>query len=122
MTASRASFPKTDRLRHAEEFRAVLKKAHSVREDGVELYVLENFAARKNRLGIVVSRRVFKHAVDRNRIKRTAREFFRLLKAQSLGNFDLVVRILSSDKILTSNKLREILTRLFKRAGVLANG
>lgn len=46
------------------------------------------------RLGMVVSKRVFPHAVDRNRVRRRIREAFRQL-ASNLPPLDLVVRPLA---------------------------
>ena len=90
-----------------------------MREKGVALYFVENRPAEKSRLGIVVSRRVFKRARDRNRAKRIVREFFRLWKTRFQGNFDLVVRIIDHSNSCTHNSLREILIHLFRRAGIL---
>ena len=44
----------------------------------------------KSRLGLAISKKVYKKAVDRNLRKRIARETFRLQQTQ-LGNFDMVV-------------------------------
>ncbi|OGW85640.1 MAG: ribonuclease P protein component [Omnitrophica bacterium RIFCSPHIGHO2_02_FULL_46_11] len=119
MTASRTSFPRTERIKQAADFRTILKYAHVFRESGVALYCSQIPAQDKSRLGIVVSRRVLKNAVDRNRVKRVTREFFRLNKTNFRSNFDLVVRIIESGKSFKNNNLREVLNRLFKRAGVL---
>lgn len=43
------------------------------------------------RLGVIVSRKISKRAVDRNYIKRSIREFFRN-NQQQLGNLDVVIR------------------------------
>ncbi|GGC94318.1 ribonuclease P protein component [Halopseudomonas salina] len=42
------------------------------------------------RLGLVIAKKSVKRAVDRNRVKRIARESFRLNKSE-LGNLDIVV-------------------------------
>ena len=122
MTASGNSFPKTERLKRASQFRQILKNAHSVREEGVNLYFLGNSSADKSRLGIVVSRRVFKHASDRNRVKRAVREFFRLRKSKFRASFDFVVRVVDGSKLFENNRLQEILTHLFERAKVFQRG
>jgi ribonuclease P protein component len=43
------------------------------------------------RLGVVVSRRTFRRAVDRNRAKRLLREAFRLNRSRLRGRVDLVL-------------------------------
>jgi ribonuclease P protein component len=44
------------------------------------------------RLGLVVSKKVAKHAVDRNYMRRVLREFFRL-QQHAINHIDLVVRV-----------------------------
>ena len=118
MTASGNSFPKTERLKHSSEFRQLLKNESLVREDGVTLYFSKAPSQEKNRIGIIVSRRVFKRAVDRNRTKRKVREFFRLQKSKFQGRFDLVVKIVDGGNLFKDGNLERRLTHLFKRAGV----
>ena len=119
MTASKTSFPKTERIKQAADFRILFKQARMVRENGLALYFLKTPGPKKSRLGIVVSRRVLKNATDRNRVKRKIREFFRLHKADFQSNFDLIARVTDGSKLLEINNLDHILTRIFKRAGVL---
>ena len=118
MTAGKNSFPKAERLKYNTEFQQLLRTASSVRENGINLYFLEKPFLEKSRLGIVVSRRVFKRAVDRNRAKRKAREFFRLQKVNFQGNFELFVKIIDGHKLFYNNNLEKVLRHLFKRAGV----
>jgi len=121
MTASGNSFPKTERIKRSRDFQQLLRNARSVRENGVNLYFSEMPPAKKSRIGIVVSKRVFKHAVDRNRTKRKVREFFRLQKMKFQGNFDLVVRVVDGRKLFENNNLDKTLTCLFSRAGVFGS-
>jgi ribonuclease P protein component len=113
------SFPKTERLRRAEEFRDAIRNSRVFREDGVLLYCSPAKESGINRLGILVSRRAIKRATERNRIKRLIREFFRMHKKQFSASFDLIVRILGSDKLLELNNLEIVLNQLFARAGIL---
>jgi ribonuclease P protein component len=46
------------------------------------------------RLGLIVPKRVFPRAVDRNRMKRLLRELFRALQAR-LGSRDILIRVTS---------------------------
>ena len=127
---SSASFPKAGRLRRSGEFRSVLTKGKAVRENGLALYFVHHGAGKisegavaksaESRLGILVSKRVAKRAVDRNTIKRGAREYFRVAKNRLRGGFDIVIRAIPSGKHPEKKELREILNRLFERAGLLA--
>ena len=119
MTSSKTSFPKTERLRRSAEFRDIVRNSRALREDGVALYVSQNDSNQTSRLGILVSRRALKRAVDRNRAKRLIREFFRVQKENFLRPADLVVRILDSSNLLKINNLQNVINRLFVRAKML---
>lgn len=84
-----ARFPRRARLTRTADFRAVF--SDNVRSSGGDMTVL----ARKNdlgypRLGLAVSRRAVRRAVDRNRLKRLVRESFRR-HAACLQPMDYVV-------------------------------
>ena len=73
--------------------------------------------ARKNqfdhpRLGLVVRKKFLKKAVDRNRLKRLARENFRL-KQHQLGNLDIVLMNRSGCEDKTKKQLNQYIARAF---------
>jgi ribonuclease P protein component len=73
--------PQNARLRNSAEFRAVYGKGS--RFDGrlVTVFILPN-GLDCHRLGITASRKMARHAVDRNRAKRLLREAFRLRRPE----------------------------------------
>jgi ribonuclease P protein component len=73
--------PQNARLRNSAEFRAVYEKGS--RFDGrlMTVFVLSNGVG-EHRLGITASRKMARHAVDRNRAKRLLREAFRLSRTE----------------------------------------
>ena len=84
-------FPANMRLHKTDEFSSVFNFRCSV--GGTYLQVLARPNSLDNaRLGIIVSRKISKRAVDRNYIKRSLREYFRL-NQQGCGNLDVVVRV-----------------------------
>lgn len=73
-----ADFPRDKRLTQPGEYRRVFERGYHRRfqEKGLLLRVRENNYSHP-RLGLAIPKRALKRAVDRNRVKRLARESFR---------------------------------------------
>ena len=84
-----AAFGKSQRLLKPAEFKQVFEKRQSVHNAHFGIYAMTNTLGHA-RVGLVVSKKVSKKAVVRNRIKRQIREVFRL-QQQDLGAIDFVV-------------------------------
>ncbi|MDF9392883.1 MULTISPECIES: ribonuclease P protein component [Methylococcus] len=82
-------FPKSRRLTSAVEFRFVFEDACRSSDPWLTVLARPNNRAHA-RLGLALSRKQIRKAVDRNRIKRLVRESFRLRQAE-LGAVDYVV-------------------------------
>ncbi len=82
---------KSDKLLTEADFRRVLSLAHKsgprtqslLKVGSYKIYV--NKTVLKPRIGIAISRKVLKNAVDRNRVRRILKEFFRLNKESWRG-------------------------------------
>jgi len=86
----------------------------------IEVRYLANEKLKTSRLGVIVSRRAAKRASARNRLKRLAREFFRLNNAQLKGHYEIVVRFLRAEDVeLESSGVAETLRTLFKSAELI---
>lgn len=83
-------FTKEDRLRTGNDFTRVFRGGRRKKGATVE-FIWKRGAGNRTRLGLVVSRKAGK-AVVRNRIKRIAREVFRLNRHRLPEPLDLVVR------------------------------
>ena len=118
MRLAKTSFPKENRLRKSYEFLEIFKKGRSVREKNIALYFRKK-TLNENRFGIVVSRKAMPRAVDRNRVKRVTREFFRLKRTSSSQEHDIVIRLIGPFKALENKELRSILEILFTKAGLV---
>ena len=109
-----ARFTKAARLRHRQDFlraQAQGKRLHT-RHFGVTLAPM---AEGHPRLGLVATRRLGK-AVQRNRVKRLLREFFRRHQTE-LPTFDLVIMAKKGASALEYHQVEEELGRvLFSRA------
>lgn len=86
------SFPYQARLRTASEYGQVFRNAIGVGDACFRVLARPNGLA-FSRLGLAVSRKVDKRAVQRNRIKRVIREQFRTHQTwlASTGGLDIVV-------------------------------
>ncbi len=78
------------RLRKNSDFQRVKQQGHSVMSPLLVLTWMPNDVAR-TRVGFVVSKRITKHAVDRNYIKRLLSEAMRSLLPRLPDGLDIVV-------------------------------
>ena len=100
--AARAAFPRSARLLKPKQFQHVFARPRVCSDAYFKLLARDNDAGQA-RIGMAVSRRVDRHAVGRNRIKRIVRESFRHWRAdrrqtsleatgdQTLRGLDIVV-------------------------------
>jgi ribonuclease P protein component len=79
--AANAHFPKCAKLLKPAEFKHVFNAAKRAGDRHLTIFYTAN-ELNHPRLGLAVSKKVSKLAVDRNRIKRLARETFRLKQSQ----------------------------------------
>ncbi|HSP57619.1 MAG TPA: ribonuclease P protein component [Halomonas sp.] len=87
---SRQSFPRCLRLLNAEAYRSVFDKAvYKVHGKGLMALATPNELGHP-RLGLIVSKKNVRRAVDRNRFKRLVRESVRL-QQDRLPSVDIVV-------------------------------
>jgi len=82
------SLTKNERIQKSREFEEIFKKGERYSTENFLVIIHPNHYERR-RLGIVVSRKTG-NAVERNRIKRLVKEFFRLNKVQFPESCDLL--------------------------------
>jgi ribonuclease P protein component len=83
-------YSRKQRLR-GEDIDALLASGKGARRAGVSVLARPNELGCP-RLGLIIPRRVVPRAVDRNRMRRVLREWFRLNQPQ-LGNRDILIRV-----------------------------
>lgn len=106
-------FPRQARLTQARDYRAVFAGAERIADRYFTILVGRNKAGTA-RLGLAISRRRARRAVDRNRLKRLVREHFRH-KRRELGNLDCVVMAGPAAAGATRATLNASLERLWQR-------
>lgn len=109
-------FPKNSRLLTASDYQHVFKKAIKS-SDKYFTIIARKGRGDKNRLGLAISKKAVKHAVQRNRIKRVVREYFRLKQQPSKPNvnLDYVVMVRKGIERVPNELIFEALDRNFSR-------
>ena len=109
------SFTKADRILNRADFVQLSKPGTKLQNRHfIALYRPGRFD--RSRLGITVSRRVGK-AVTRNRIKRFAREYFRLNRQEMTGNWDINLIVKKEATGLSSQEVLSSLQNIFRKIG-----
>jgi ribonuclease P protein component len=106
-------FKKTDRILKRSDFLAVSLKGSKVYNKYFILIHLPN-EHKNNRLGITVTKRVGK-SVERNKIKRYCREFFRLNRCTIPENIDINIIVKKNALALDSERMFLALENIFKK-------
>ena len=97
--------PKENRLKKKSAFNATYKTGKIIRLDGITLFCGKKKTADfPTKIGFVVSKKIHKRAVKRNRIKRLMRESIRLLIKENKFSSDCMSLIfVASQKQLNKN-------------------
>lgn len=100
--------------------RHVYRNGKTVRGPLCALKYGENPRRKTYRLAVVVSKKVAKSAVLRNRIRRRIYEAVRLLEDKITGPYDLVITVFH-DQLATvdSDELNQVIKAQLKQAGVI---
>jgi len=106
------------RLRKNSEFQRVKQQGHSIMSPLLVLAWMPNDVA-KTRVGFVISKRIAKHAVDRNSMKRLLSEAMRGLLPGLPGGLDIVVSARQKANTANLRILEQDLLTLLRRAKLL---
>jgi ribonuclease P protein component len=106
------------RLRKNSEFQRVKQQGHSIVSPLLILAWMPNNEAR-TRVGFVVSKRITKHAVDRNYIKRLLSEAMRNLLPKLPNGLDIVVSARQKANTANLRMLEQDMATLLRRAKLL---
>ena len=97
--------------------RYVYTKGKAVRSQLFTVKYIENTRRKHSRFSVVVSKKVVKSAVGRNRIRRRLYEYIRTHQPQLQGVYDIVVICTSPElRTLPYAQIDEQLTTLFAKA------
>jgi len=107
---------KENRLTKKNDFERVYKKGRGLKADSLFLKILENDKG-VTRIGIVVSKKVSKKAVERNKVKRRIREIIRKMDLKS--GFDIIIVTYPSIKEKKFDQIEDEIIYLFKKTKCL---
>ncbi|WP_319242088.1 ribonuclease P protein component [uncultured Propionivibrio sp.] len=113
---TRATFPRHYRLTKTDEFSSVFGFRKAVKSRHFLLHYRPQTESEKTgpRLGLVVAKRLLRRSVDRNLVRRLARESFRQIRGQ-LVQRDLVLRLAVRPVELDRQALAEEMQSLFDK-------
>ena len=114
------SFSTDVRLLNATDFGRVFQKGCCKAGDQAFLLLATYNELNRARLGLTIAKKQLKRAVDRNRVKRIAREAFRHQQS-TLAGIDIVVLCRSGATGLDKGEIRRKLDRLFDKIARLNN-
>lgn len=113
-------FPSSARLHTQAEFDYVFSNAKSLKKNGFSVLWRKNNHI-QSRLGVIISKRQIKTAVQRNQTRRIIRESFRHHQAQ-LSGYDIIVITKQQVSDQTKAEQRSVLEQLWDGlAASLAN-
>jgi ribonuclease P protein component len=111
--------PNQNRLRRREDFAKVYAKGDRYRGTYLNLRILCDSDEAFIKIGIVVSKKISKLAVTRNRFKRQLRAIFRQLLSQLKDGLQIVVTVTTVQSKPSYQELWDDLKNLLARAKVL---
>ena len=110
--------PQIHRLTLKADFENVFRKGtyHTIGS----IY-LKKIATDRNisRIGIIIEKKIFKQATERNRIRRLLREVLRQKITDLQSGFDIVLFYRSKEKIIDLAKLMIVITKLLQKSNLI---
>ncbi|EKD49649.1 MAG: hypothetical protein ACD_63C00081G0004 [uncultured bacterium] len=111
--------PQRYRLQKSWLIKKVNRRGRKFREYCVGLSVLKQKKPVESKFAFVVPLSVSKRAVDRNLLKRRASEVFLQRINDVSSGFDIVVRFGRGAADMSHDKLKKVIIKLLKKAGML---
>ncbi len=109
-----------NRLKRKKDFEQVFKKGKSFREDFLVLKIRRSEIG-ETRFGFIISKKVSKKAVSRNKIKRMLSEAVRLKIDRLKRDADIILISLPGIEKKDSQEINKDIDKLLKRANIYKN-
>ena len=109
---------KINRLRQKKDFKKLFQEGKSFKNNFLILKIAQN-NLKESHFGFIVSKKVSKKAILRNKIKRRLRDIIRQNIKDIKKGIDVVLIILPGLEKKNFLEIKEILNTLFKKAGLV---
>ena len=110
--------PKKNRLKNKKDFERVFKQGKGFKEDFLFLKIAKN-NLKENRFGFIVSLKVSKKAVLRNKVKRRLREIIKERLPEIKPGVDIVLIAQKGIEEKDFSEIRETINKLFGKVKIL---
>lgn len=112
--------PKINRIKKKKDFDLIFKNGEGFRNNFLFLKILKNKSNQK-RFGFVVSQKISKKSVIRNKIRRRMSETIRKEQNNIKNNIDVVFISLSGIEKKNFSETKEVIYNLLEKAKILIN-
>lgn len=109
--------PQINRLKKDKDFERVFKKGKGFKEDFLYLKIVKN-NLKNSRFGFVVSNKISKKAVVRNKVKRRLRNLVELKLQETKKGIDGAIIVMPGLDISSFWELEDKVNKLFKKAKI----
>ena len=113
------ALPKINRVKNKKDFDFIFKNGKGLKGALFVLKIINN-NSEASRFGFIVSGKVSKKAVERNRIRRRASEIIRLNLKQIKGGFDIVFVALPGAKTANYQNIEKNIMNLLTEAKIIS--
>jgi ribonuclease P protein component len=111
--------PFINRFHGHSSLRYVYKNGEAIRSRLVTIKAIINPHRKASRIAVVISKKVLKSAVGRNRIRRRIYEYIRSQLPAIDGVYDIVIIVLSSEIIsIPYDDMSDQISQLFDQSGI----
>lgn len=113
------ALPKSNRLTRDKDFKNVFDSGETVKDSFLFIKFLKNESRKSSRFGIVISSKVSKKAIVRNRVRRQISEIIRNNLKRVVNSIDVV--IVTNSKIVDKEftEIEKVVLRLLKKSKIL---
>ena len=112
--------PVKNRFHGHNSLRYVYSNGSAVRTSAVTLKSVRNDRRHESRVAVVVSKKVIKSAVARNRIRRRVYEYMRPLLSELKATYDIVFIVTSAElRLIPADEFKQTFDQVLEKAELL---